>query len=208
MMSLGSFPPPGPDGGTASLRPASNPKGLAACFSGGKLLLCLFDHNLYFFPVFWTSYLAHYWKLFRYQKDNGERKDFSPMNRIQALVQILYPMTTNHAVVTLASSQMNVVVWNDTWETCFMFYFWWHFWTTLLKRNNHWHLSTHTKLAQQNILIHTGTKNIFKKHNNNLNWGENGFGFPWLGNGAENVCASEQTGFKRFGFVQVLPRNG
>lgn len=33
-----------------------------------------------------------------------------------------------------------------------------------MKRNCHWHLSTHPKLAQQNILMHTATKNIFKKH--------------------------------------------
>lgn len=195
MMSLGPFPPPVSDGGTASLRPASNPEGLAACISGGRHCFFVYSTTIYisFLSYFWTSYLAHYWKLFKYQKDNGERKDFFPMNKIQALVQILYPITTNHAVVTLDSSQMNVVVWNDAWETCFMFYFWWHFWTTLLKRNYHWHLSTHAKLAQQNILIDTAIKNIFKKHNNNLNWGENRFGFPWLGNGAENICASEQT---------------
>lgn len=37
------------------------------------------------------------------------------MNNIQALVQILHPMTTNYAAVTLASFQMNVVVvLNDT----------------------------------------------------------------------------------------------
>lgn len=47
MMSLGSFPPPGPDGGTASLRPASNPKGLAACFSGGKHCFFVYSTTIY-----------------------------------------------------------------------------------------------------------------------------------------------------------------
>lgn len=37
------------------------------------------------------------------------------MNKIQALVQILQPMTANYAAVGLASFQMNVVVvLNDT----------------------------------------------------------------------------------------------
>lgn len=37
------------------------------------------------------------------------------MNKIQAPVQILHPMTTNDAAVTLPSFQMNVVVvLNDT----------------------------------------------------------------------------------------------
>ena len=32
------------------------------------------------------------------------------MNKIQALVQILHPMTANYATVTLPSFQMNVIV--------------------------------------------------------------------------------------------------
>lgn len=102
MMSLVSFSPLGSDWGIASIRPASNPKVLAACFSGGRHCSFIYSTTIYisFLSYFWTSYLAHYWKLFKYQEDNEERKDFFPMNKIQALVQILYPMTTNHAVVT------------------------------------------------------------------------------------------------------------
>lgn len=45
----------------------------------------------------------------------GRGRAFSPMNEIQALAQILHPMTANYAALAPASSQMNiVVVLNDT----------------------------------------------------------------------------------------------
>lgn len=59
------------------------------------------------------------------RKLTGRGRAFSPMNEIQALAQILHPMTANCAALAPASSQRNiVVVLNDTRATCFMLYFW------------------------------------------------------------------------------------